>query len=269
MFETPETQPEAQRAVLHGSATAAATLGRVAIVCAMEREVAGFIAGLRVEEIWHAFKRYRLYEGGRATVIVAGIGATAARYAAELALERSHADVLVSAGFAGETAGGLEIGGPYTAAKVVDAATGREYKTLFGAGVLASAGAVLGREAKKELFERYGARAVDMEAAAVAEVAERNGVGFLAVKSISDLHDFPMPPLDRFVDGKGEFHTGRFAAWMLVRPQVWGTVRRLNRNSARAAETLNGVLGSLLRYEDLRRVKLGAAELRPRENASR
>lgn len=269
MFDASETQPEAQRALVHGSATAAATLGRVAVVCAMEREVAGLIAGFRGQEVGHAFKRYRVYEGERTTVIIAGIGATAAGYAAELALERSRADVLISAGFAGETAGGLEIGGPYTAAKVVDAATGREYKTLFGGGVLASAGAVLGRDAKKELFDRYGAHAVDMEAAAVAQVAERNGVGFLAVKSISDLHDFPMPPLDRFVDWKGDFHAGRFTAWMLVHPQVWGTVRRLNRNSARAAETLNGILSSLLQQEDLRRVKLGQTELRVRENISR
>ena len=69
-----------------------------------------------------------------------------------------------------------------------------------GHGVLVSAAGVAGVEQKAKLAESYGAQAVDMEAAAVARGAQAQGVGFLAVKAISDESDFHMPALDRFVD---------------------------------------------------------------------
>lgn len=262
--DSPEAQPRSQRAAGAEGAVAVAAPERVAIVCALEREVAPLVQGWRIEIAADGFKRYKVFENERAIVVVAGIGKTAARRAAELALARSRAEVLISAGFAGETTGGLKIGGPYTAASVVDAESGAKYGTLFGAGVLATASSVLGPEEKKSLFDRHGAYAVDMEAAAVAEVAQRHGIGFLAVKAISDLHDFEMPPMQRFVDERGDFHAARFVAWTALRPGTWGRVRQLGRNSAAAGKTLHRLLATLLEVEDLKNVKLCGAELRPR-----
>jgi adenosylhomocysteine nucleosidase len=260
-YDNPETQPRLQRTTGDGGTVAVAGSRRVAIVCAMEREVAGLVKGWRVESAAGGFKRYRVFENERATVVVAGIGRAAARGAAELAWQRSHADVLISAGFAGETAGGLRIGGPYTAATVIDAETGASFPTLFGLGVLATSAVVLGADEKRSVYDRYGAQAVDMEAAAVAEVARQHGAGFLAVKAISDLHDFPMPPMGRFVDDSGDFHAAHFALWTLMRPAQWGAVRQLGHNSAAAARTLHQSLAALLRAEDLRSAGLDGDKL--------
>lgn len=262
--DIPETQSQFQRTTGDGGTVAVAGSGRVAIVCAMEREVAGLVKGWRVESAADGFKRYKVFENERATVVVAGIGRAAASHAAELALERSRADVLISAGFAGATVAGLYIGNLYTAAAVVDAESGTKYQTLFalfGAGVLATASSVLGSSAKQSLYECYGAHAVDMEAAAVAEVAQRHGVGFLAVKAISDLHDFAMPPMQKFVDERGDFHTARFVAWMALRPGTWGRMRELNRNSRQAAANLSNLLNGLLKLGDLRTAKFGEPRL--------
>ncbi len=43
------------------------------------------------------------------------------------------------------------------------------------------------KETKKELFEKYGAQAIDMEGAAVAQVAEQFGITSVVVRCLSDL----------------------------------------------------------------------------------
>ena len=42
-------------------------------------------------------------------------------------------------------------------------------------------------ETQKELFEKYGAQAIDMEGAAVAQVAEQFGIPSVVVRCLSDL----------------------------------------------------------------------------------
>jgi len=116
---------------------------------------------------------------------------------------------------------------------------------VAGAGVeapspvrLVSASEVAGPRSKADLAQRFHALAVDMEAAGVARVAQECNVGFLCVKAISDEFDFPLPPLNRFVDGEGSFKTGSFAVWTALRPKHWPKVFELSRNSARALQAL-------------------------------
>ena len=63
-------------------------------------------------------------------------------------------------------------------------------------------------------------------------------LGFRCVKAISDESHFVMPPLDRFIDTRGDFQAGRFALWAAIRPQVWGSVYALSRNSRKASRAL-------------------------------
>ena len=68
----------------------------------------------------------------------------------------------------------------------------------------------------------------------------------MAIKSISDELDFDLPPMGRFVDEGGQFHTGRFLGYLALRPRWWGTVNRMAADSARAASALSAAIASLV-----------------------
>jgi len=111
------------------------------------------------------------------------------------------------------------------------------------------------------LRESFGARAVDMESAAVARAAEARGIAFEAVKVISDASDFKLPSMEQFVDPKGRFSEWRFAFFVAVRPWMWGRVIRLARNSSRASRALCAALRKLNtdQIEGSRQVRPSAA----------
>ena len=89
-----------------------------------------------------------------------------------------------------------------------------------------------------------------MEAAAVARAAAARGVRFAAVKAISDEVGFSLPGMSHpgmnqrtgFIDSSGEFQTGRFARFIMIRPWTWAAALRLARNSNRAALALSAWL---------------------------
>jgi hypothetical protein len=105
-------------------------------------------------------------------------------------------------------------------------------------GVLVSSGEIAGTEAKRELVNRFHGLVVDMEAAGIAKVAQRENVSFRCVKAISDEADFAMPPMGQFLNATGEFQSGRFAAWAAVRPWQWTRIAALAGNSNRATRVL-------------------------------
>ena len=88
-----------------------------------------------------------------------------------------------------------------------------------------------------------------MESAAVARAAEARGVGFRAIKVISDEFNFELPVLGRFVDREGRFREVRFALHALVRPWLWLPLVHLAKNSARATRSLCAELRDILAEE--------------------
>ena len=77
----------------------------------------------------------------------------------------------------------------------MDVATGERYPADGGEWVLATSQDVSDAAEKRELLTKYGADVVDMEGAAVAQVARERGLQFAAIKAISDDAGFVMPPL--------------------------------------------------------------------------
>jgi hypothetical protein len=171
------------------------------------------------------------------------MGSKRAEATARAVVAEYHPETLVSAGLAGALMRSLKVGNIVTPNVIVDAASGVEYRCnvggeVIGGGVLVSTFEIAEKKSKSELVECFHALIVDMEAAGVAKVAEENDLGFRCVKTISDEFDFPLPPLNRFVDGEGTFQTGHFIRWMSVRPWQWITVLMLGRNSNAAAQAL-------------------------------
>ena len=109
-------------------------------------------------------------------------------------------------------------------------------------GTLVTVGAIAGAAHKKLFAEKYHAQALDMEAFSVADVARIYNVDCIAMKAISDEYDIDLPPLGRFVTDSGDFRTAAFVAYAAIRPWIWPTVARLNKNSDLAIKQLCAVL---------------------------
>ncbi|HEY6970282.1 MAG TPA: hypothetical protein VJA94_13830 [Candidatus Angelobacter sp.] len=212
-------------------------MSRRVIIAALARELQQFVHARPRASLSHDGRTYRVYLGQNVSV-VSGIGYKAAYLAARAAVAQYGPEVLVSAGLAGALVPGLKPGTVITPTGIVDAASAKEYLNDGSDGVLVSASEIAGSESKRKLGEKFHAVAVDMEAAAVAEVAQEAGIGFCCVKAISDEVDFVMPPLHQFVDQTGDFHAGKFVTWVAFRPRYWGPTVLLARNSKRASAAL-------------------------------
>jgi adenosylhomocysteine nucleosidase len=139
---------------------------------------------------------------------------------------------------------------------VIDARTGERFEAGDGSGagqVLVTTEAIAGVREKERLAASYGAAMVDMEAATVARLARARGMGFRAIKGISDAHDFEIASMGRFADERGQFRTGAFALHMALRPGTWGAAMQLGRDSSRALTGMQERLRALLKESELRR----------------
>ena len=225
-------------------------MARIAIIAAMEREVRPLIRNWKVRTIEHGGRRYRLFENGEAALLCGGIGAEAARRATEAVIQEVNPVRVLSVGFAGALAGSLNpslrVGDVLEPRTVINAADGVRTNVDFGDGVLVSSASVAGKEQKARLGRAYGASAVDMEAAAVAQGAQARGVEFAALKSISDAPDFNLPAMERFIANDGTFRSVRFACHVALRPWLWGATIALARNSSKASQALCAALAGYL-----------------------
>ncbi|MFZ0816637.1 MAG: phosphorylase [Candidatus Sulfotelmatobacter sp.] len=223
---------------------------KVAIVAALEREVAGFIRGCRRVERHHEGRSFTFFEQDEVVVVCGGIGLEAARRASEAVISLYHPCLLYSVGFAGALTAELRVGDLIESPVVIDARDGSRPFAANGdpQSLLVTFMSVAGVQQKTNLAQAYGAKAVDMEAAAVAVAASAHGIGFTATKVISDELNFEMPQMERFIDARGQFRTGHFARFVALRPWLWNRVLALSSNSRKAAKILGAHL-KLLRQE--------------------
>jgi adenosylhomocysteine nucleosidase len=203
-------------------------------VIAMRVELAPLLGKLQPRQV----NGVALFDLERAVVAVGGIGERCARRAAETAIDDAQPTLLLSAGIAGAIAPALKVGDVGRIREVVDVATGQRYPTNGGEWLLATSQDVSDSAEKRELLTKYGAQVVDMEAAAVAQVAKERGLEFAAVKSVSDEAGFEMPPLMQFIDQNGRFNNGRFLLYVALRPKWWPVLARIRTNTAIASANL-------------------------------
>ncbi len=215
---------------------------KIAIVAALQREVWPLVKGWRSTVRQYDGREHRFFEHDAMVVICGGIGAEHARRATEAVINLYGPKLVVSAGFAGALVSELKVGDLLVPHWVTDAKDGSRFEIDAGEGSVLTVHELAGAPRKRLLAEAYGAKAVDMEAAAVARGAASHGVSFLAIKVISDDLDFAMPPVGRFVNGAGEFKTAQFALYAALRPWLWKAVIQLGRNSARASHVLRNAL---------------------------
>jgi adenosylhomocysteine nucleosidase len=216
---------------------------KIAIVAAMQREIAPLVRNWQIVTRQHEGRLYKFFEKLPVVLVCGGIGSEMARRAAEAVINLYQPAVVISAGFAGGLDPNLKAGQMLTPRHVIDAGDGSRADSGAGEGVLISVESMADVAQKAKLAKAYGAHAVDMEAAAVARSVEAHGIKFLACKVISDTHDSHLPPLMHFVKN-GQFNTGGFIAHVAIRPWLWPAVIKLAQNSAVASKVLSEALAS-------------------------
>jgi hypothetical protein len=70
-----------------------------------------------------------------------------------------------------------------------------------------------------------------------------------------------MPAMDRFIDEKGQFKTGRFVIFSVLRPWIWPQVVQLGRNGARASRALCAALDRYIQEPE--KSEVSGPELHP------
>jgi adenosylhomocysteine nucleosidase len=223
-------------------------VAKIAIIAALERELAPLIMGWRRADVRTQNRTIRIYEHAHTLVAFGGIGGNSARIAADAAYNHAHRDVslMISAGLAGGLLPELKVGQVFLPKTIIGDSDNNTIETISGSGTLVTVGAIAGAAHKKLFAEKYHAQAIDMEAFSVADVARIYNVPCIAMKAISDEYNFDLPPLGRFVTDTGDFRTTAFVAYAVVRPWIWPTVIRLNKNSNLAIKNLDRGLRQII-----------------------
>ena len=220
-----------------------------AIIAALPREVSGLVKGWERRTIAGCVV---VYTKSEAVVACAGMGATRAALAVQAAMAAMPVTDLISVGLAGACNPKLRVGEIVRAGVVVDAKTGERFIDTKFSQVLVSTDAIVSVKEKTRLHASYQADAVDMEAAAVARLAQAHGLGYCAIKAISDEADFEMEGLARFSTTEGKFRERAFALHAALRPAMWGKVIALGRNSSKAVRALTEALRGELDWYGLK-----------------
>ena len=149
-----------------------------------------------------------------------GMGAKNALGSVRKSLAAGRYRMVISAGFSGGTRPGLRVGDLVVASEVIDDSSVQRWVPpplmvdlpgSFSIGPLVtSSRAVPDPEGKAQLGARYGAVAVDMETAAVAQAASEAGLPWVSVRAILDPMEVPLTIRSR-----------RQALYSLMNPSRW------------------------------------------------
>src|SRR5260370_28846310 len=197
-------------------------MSRIAIIAAMEREVRPLIRNWKVRTMEHSGRRYQLFENGETALVCGGIGAESARRATEAVIREVNPSRVISVGFAGALDASLEVGHVLEPRTVISVADGVRTEIGRGEGILVSAASVAGKQQKIRYGKAYGAIAVDMEAAAVAQGAQARGVEVGDLKGISERANFQLPAVDPSMAPDRKLWPLRSSVPVALRPCVLG-----------------------------------------------
>jgi adenosylhomocysteine nucleosidase len=220
---------------------------RVAIIAAMPGELKPLVRGWK-SQARETVKTWSHQADADAYVAAcAGAGQAAATRAFGAIEQEGPIDLVFSVGWAGGLSAEVALGEAYNVAGVIDVQTGERFSCEGGAGSLwlATSPKVADATEKRRLAISYGASLVDMEAAAIARLADMRGIPFYGIKAVSDGFADKLPDFNRFMSN-GEFKTGRFALYSLFTPWYWPALVRMGENSKKASQSIAETLADFL-----------------------
>ncbi|MBI1314166.1 5'-methylthioadenosine nucleosidase [bacterium] len=224
----------------------------IGIVAALPMELSAFLGRCERPNRYKAgglvFRGGR-YDGIRVAVVEAGMGFVRARKATSALIDGHSPDWVLSCGFSGALLPEMQIGQIVMANSIVDQ-HGQELRQTLNAASNPAGGLYVGRiltademirtvDEKRELAEKHGAIAVDLESLAVAQIARERHKNFMAIRVISDDMSADLPPEVLSVVGStGAIRFGAALGSLVKRPESAKEMWHLRGNAKAAAESL-------------------------------
>ncbi len=250
----------------------------IAVLCAIRQEISPLVACMNVSNKFN-IDEIPFFEGDLngqpLTLVLGGIGRVNAIKAASCLLESTKVDLLISAGVAGGIRQGIHVGDLIVAERIGytrqddfdgdelqlesnfvckkeivqlarELSNGLESKLHFG-NLLTVDNVISQSSTKRKIGEQNSFLAVEMESAAVAEVASKKGVEFAAIRSISDdIDDDLHLDYDNMISDEGKVKVSSIALSVLKNPQKLALLSRLNKQTKSAAESLAFFMSKLV-----------------------
>ncbi len=230
---------------------------RIGIIAALAGELKPLVrrwdrqpSGVKGISVWTTSR-----DGDELIAVAGGMGTAAATRSVAAAEFLGALDMLISVGWVGALGAGMKTRECYIPSEIIDAQTGERFVLADGERRLRLVTTVRVADAreKQRLRESYGAAMVDMEAAAVARLAQMRGIPVICFKAVSDVQDAVLPDLNPFIDAQGQMKMLPFLAQVAVRPQLWGSLLELGRNSSAGAEAIAKSVNTFLTDKDVAR----------------
>lgn len=241
--------------------------GHVAILGALARELTDIRRRIRVAgrmgrggvQFWSGF-----YENRRVVLVQTGVGPDRALRAARLTLSLFPVDLCISVGYACGLKDEIKIGDLVVGEKVilldqdmektfaadshllflVDQVADRVFK-----GSILTVGRVIENpEEKQALAKSTGAIVLDMESAAVAQVAAEAGVPCLFLRAVSDLANEDLSGVSNFLSSEGTIRPFRGTFYIITHPSSLAHLNRLRMRTATASRRLGDFIHSYLHH---------------------
>ncbi len=206
-------------------------MGTIAIIAALEQELKPLIRDLKIDRsmtVGPVVIHQGEVSGKPVVLVVSGEGKRGAERGAAALVGHCRPSIIVSTGYAGglseEAASGTIVYG----SDLVDEEGGRE-TFVFPAGLALLPGEIRGVvlttrhfvsavNHRKQLRDRFGAAAVDMESIHLGRVARREGIPFVVARIISDDITAELPVLRSVMDRDGRIAVGRAVPYFLRHP---------------------------------------------------
>jgi adenosylhomocysteine nucleosidase len=217
------------------------------------------------------------FDEGEWVAACAGAGVDAATRAFAAAEKDGVLTAVISTGWAGALTEDLESGRAYAVSGVIDVRTGERFEAVRPAHpgdnnrdvarvghpdfnlprfqnrdrghpelILVTSPRVADEVEKQRQATAYGADLVDMEASAIARLAQMRGIPFYCVKGISDGFTDKLPDFNRFIRPDGRFDMTGMVLFSILRPWHWPSLMRMGENSKKASQSMREVLLNLL-----------------------
>jgi len=213
---------------------------RVAIIAAMPGELKPLVRG------WPHSTRNNVHFWAKRDseeewmAACAGTGQSAATRAFAAIEDGGPIDLVFSIGWAGALTADIATGTAHNIAGVIDARTGERFRCDAGAGErwLVTSPIVANEAEKHRLAAAYKADLVDMEAAAIARLAQMRGIPFYCIKGVSDGFHDKLPDFNHFIRPDGQFNMAGLVLFSILRPWYWPSLVRMGENSSKASQSI-------------------------------
>ena len=246
-------------------AAGSSAAGPVVVLAALDRELAVLAAVTRVERRWTT-SRFRAVLGrldGMSVILArTGDGAENATRGANELLSRLPVQSVIVVGMAGGLSPSLAPGTLLVAREVIDeggpvpppdpAWLGRALRLTgaLPATFLSTRETLCTPRAKAEAYAhlpRGTVASVDLETAAYARVAQQRGIPYLALRSVSEAADEPLPmDFNAVRDGRGSVDTRRVVLGVFRRPSLLAPLWRLRGRAMLCSQSLAKAVQALL-----------------------